>query len=75
VRLKRRDEAKAVLEAEGIPSRVYYPVPLYRQEPFRQEGRFPVCEKASSEVLSLPFCPFITEERQQRVADSLRPFA
>jgi len=54
----KRDELKAGLAKDGIPSMVYYPVPLSLQKAFRSTGfrggEFPVSEMLCSEVLSLP---------------------
>lgn len=54
----RRDALKKGLEALGIPSRIYYPVPLHRQPAFSRYALaglpLPNAEKACQEVLSLP---------------------
>jgi UDP-2-acetamido-2-deoxy-ribo-hexuluronate aminotransferase len=53
-----RDDLKKFLAQEGIPSMIYYPVPLHLQNAFRRpeypEGTFPVTEKLSKIVISLP---------------------
>jgi len=53
-----RDDLKKFLAQEGIPSMIYYPLPLHLQNAFRQteypEGSFPVTEKLSKIVISLP---------------------
>lgn len=72
----RRDAAAAYLGDKGIPTAVYYEKPLTRQTVFasleyRPED-MPVSEKLCREVLSLPFSPYITEEEQRAVAESLR---
>ncbi|WP_100076837.1 DegT/DnrJ/EryC1/StrS family aminotransferase [Chryseobacterium camelliae] len=65
----KRDELQKYLGEKNIPSMVYYPIPLYKQEAFQQyvEGNFrlPVTEKLCSEVISLP----IHTEFDQEVAD------
>ena len=54
----RRDALQKHLAEKGIPSMIYYPVPLYRQEAFKnyvpQDFTLPVIERLSDEVLSLP---------------------
>lgn len=54
----KRDELQKYLGEKNIPSMIYYPLPLYKQEAFRQyveEGfELPVTEKLCSEVISLP---------------------
>jgi len=58
LRKRNRDDLKKFLAQEGIPSMIYYPVPLHLQNAFRQpaypEGSFPVTEKLSKIVISLP---------------------
>ncbi|HEX6224083.1 MAG TPA: DegT/DnrJ/EryC1/StrS family aminotransferase [Chryseolinea sp.] len=53
-----RDEFKSFLNKEGIPTMIYYPLPLHFQKAFRRpgvgEGSFPVTEKLSKVVISLP---------------------
>jgi len=62
----RRDQLQEALLRSGIASAVYYPVPLHRQEVFRdspsRHGAFPVSDHIASRVLSLPMFPEITEE-------------
>ncbi len=54
----KRDHLKALLAEKGIPSMVYYSMPLSIQKAFSQagykKGDFPVTEKLCNEVLSLP---------------------
>lgn len=53
-----RDAFKAYLESKGIPSMIYYPVPLHLQQAYRRdeypEGSFQITERLSETVLSLP---------------------
>lgn len=54
----KRDELQKYLGEKNIPSMIYYPLPLYKQEAFQQyveEGfELPVTEKLCSAVISLP---------------------
>ena len=53
-----RDGLKDYLQAQGIPSMIYYPVPLHMSEAYRlygyNTGDFPNSEHIANEVLSLP---------------------
>ncbi len=75
IRSPRRDEVKKSLEEAGIASAIYYPVPLHLQPCFKDlgysEGDFPVAEKASREVLSLPIFPGMTTEEMERVCSAV----
>ncbi|MDF1694590.1 MAG: DegT/DnrJ/EryC1/StrS family aminotransferase [Saprospiraceae bacterium] len=53
----KRDELKSYLASKGIPSMIYYPIPLYDQEafkPFTEVTSLPITEKLCKQVLSLP---------------------
>ncbi|KAF0184175.1 MAG: aminotransferase DegT/DnrJ/EryC1/StrS family [Nitrospirae bacterium] len=56
-----RDRIQQALKESGIPSVVYYPIPLHMQEAMQpygyREGDFPVSERAARAVLSLPMYP------------------
>lgn len=53
-----RDDFQKYLSGKGIPSMIYYPVPLHLQKAYRRtgfgEGSFPVTENLSKIVISLP---------------------
>jgi dTDP-4-amino-4,6-dideoxygalactose transaminase len=74
----RRDALRKHLEARGIASEIYYPVPLHKQECFRAfnpQAVLPVAEKLAEEVISLPVFPEMTEEEQSAVAGAIVEFA
>ena len=58
LQVEKRDELKAYLEERGVPTMIYYPVPLHFQKAYRKdefsEGSFPVTETLSKTVISLP---------------------
>jgi UDP-2-acetamido-2-deoxy-ribo-hexuluronate aminotransferase len=63
------------LKKQGIPTAVYYPKCLHEQPVFAKlgyaRGDFPISEKASGEVLSLPMHPFLTEADQDMVIKAI----
>jgi UDP-2-acetamido-2-deoxy-ribo-hexuluronate aminotransferase len=75
IRVPNRDRVGERLKAGGIPTAVYYPRCLHEQPVFascgREWGRFPVSERASREVISLPMHPFLAEAEQDRVVAEL----
>ena len=70
-----RDEVQQKLKKRGIPTMVYYPIPLHLQKAFHhwgyQAGDFPISEALSTTVLSLPMHTELTEEQQVYIVDSL----
>ncbi len=72
----RRDRLREKLQAQGISTMVYYPLPLHLQPVYADlgyaPGRLPVTEALSQQVLSLPMFPEITPEEQQQVVYSLK---
>lgn len=73
---KDRDEVRKRLADRGVPSMIYYPIPLHLQRAYRalgyKEGDFPVSERLASTVLSLPMHTELDGEQLQYVADSLK---
>ena len=71
-----RDRLREAMQAKGVSSMVYYPIPLHRQPVYEnlgyQPGQLPHTDIAAAEVLSLPMFPEITPEEQQRVAYALK---
>ncbi len=78
VRVPRRDALRAFLAERGIGTEIYYPVPLHLQECFRhlghRPGDFPESERAAAETLSLPVHPFLAEDQQKWLVDSVAEF-
>jgi len=78
IRKGRRDELKTFLSGQGIPSMIYYPIPLYRQDAFKKyvpEGfELPVTEQLCRSVLSIPMHTELNEDIQKRICDALISF-
>ena len=76
LRVKNRDALQIKLKENGIPTSVFYPIPLHLQECFQylrhQQGDFPISEKASNEVMSIPMNPFLTDDQIDYVINTLR---
>jgi dTDP-4-amino-4,6-dideoxygalactose transaminase len=78
IRLKpgTRDAFAAALKADGVPTAIYYPIPLHLQQAYKQypvgKGGVAVSEKLAAEVISLPMHPYLDEATQGRIIDSVR---
>jgi dTDP-4-amino-4,6-dideoxygalactose transaminase len=73
-----RDELKSYLAENGVPSMVYYPLPLHQQEAYKnlgfQLGDFPVAELLCEKVLSLPIHTEMKPEDQEYIIDTIHAF-
>lgn len=73
-----RDELQQHLAKHGIDSKVHYPIPIHLQESARSLGHvagdFPVTEKLSKRILSLPIYPELTNEQKEAVVKTIRRF-
>ena len=62
-----RDALRDALAEKGIPSMIYYPIPLHLQKAYQdpryKEGDFPVAEKLAASVLSLPMHTELDDEQ------------
>ncbi len=72
----RRDALAAALKADGVPTAVYYPIPLHRQQAYKHypvgAAGVAVSEQLSGEVISLPMHAYLDEPTQSRVIDAVR---
>jgi UDP-2-acetamido-2-deoxy-ribo-hexuluronate aminotransferase len=75
VRVKNRGVIQAKLKDNGIPTAVYYPIPLHLQACFQhlgyKRGDFLISEKLSNEVISLPMNTFLSTQNQKFICDCL----
>lgn len=73
-----RDGLAAHLKAQGVPTAVYYPVPMHVQAPYahfpRGAGGLPVTEAKAETVLALPMHPYLAETDQRTIIDAIRAF-
>ncbi len=76
IKTPRRDAVAAACKAAGVPTAIYYPLPLSRQSGYRRypsaPGGTPVSLRLAEEVVSLPMHPYLDEATQERVAAAVR---
>ena len=74
----RRNELKGYLQNKGIPTMIYYPIPLYKQEAFSKyvnDGYYlNNTEELSENVLSLPIHTEIENSHQDYIIDEVINF-
>jgi dTDP-4-amino-4,6-dideoxygalactose transaminase len=75
IRLPERDRVRQVLGDNGIPTSLCYPLGLHLQEVYKdlgyKVGDLPVCDKASTEALSLPVYPEMKAEHIERITHTI----
>jgi len=78
IQTKRRDELINYLSDHGVETKIHYPIPIHLQKPFRsldyRKGDFPVCEKQSESILTLPIHQHLTEDQLYYVTDLVKRF-
>ncbi|MEJ0044116.1 MAG: DegT/DnrJ/EryC1/StrS family aminotransferase [Rhizomicrobium sp.] len=64
-----RDKLQSDLKAQGIPTAVYYPIPLSKQAGYRDfpGAPTPASERICGAVVSLPMHPYLDGETQERI--------
>ncbi|MEL6659284.1 MAG: DegT/DnrJ/EryC1/StrS family aminotransferase [Bacteroidota bacterium] len=75
----RRDELQAYLKEEGIPSMIYYPVPLYEQKAYQGTAAnniafLPVTDQLCKEVISLPMHSELDEDTLAYISEKVKVF-
>jgi dTDP-4-amino-4,6-dideoxygalactose transaminase len=70
----RRDALAASLKAEGIPTAIYYPIPLHLQQAYKHypvgKGGVAVSARLAGEVISLPMHAYLDAPTQDRIIDA-----
>ena len=78
LRVERRDELQAHLNAHQIGNAIYYPIPIHLQECYDilgyQETDFPAAEQAAAETIALPVYPELTRAQQDDVIETIHAF-
>ncbi len=71
IRVKDRDMMMDKCKKNGVPTGVYYPIPLHMQDVFAYLGYkkddFPVSLAVSKDILALPMSAFLTQEQQDYI--------
>jgi UDP-2-acetamido-2-deoxy-ribo-hexuluronate aminotransferase len=73
-----RDQFKVYLENKGIPTMIYYPVPLHLQHAYARPeypvGSFKITEELSRTVISLPIHTEMNEEQLSYICTTIKEF-
>jgi len=79
VRVGDRDALGEALRERGIGSGIHYPLPLHLQPAYSRlglgDGSFPIAERATAEIISLPMFPEMTDDMVDEVAAAVLEIA
>ncbi len=63
------------LNSQGIPTMVYYKIPIHLQKAYKKygymNGDFPISEYCSENILSLPMHPYLKNSDQNKIIETL----
>ncbi len=75
LRTKDREKVLSFLKERGIPTMIYYPVPMHMQPAYKKyktkNSCFNNCESLSSSVFSIPIHPYLSELQQEYIIENL----
>lgn len=75
IQVANRDALQPLLQAQGVPTAVHYPVPLNLQPAFaglgKTEGSFTVSEAVAKRVMSLPMHPYLADTDMERIVSAV----
>jgi dTDP-4-amino-4,6-dideoxygalactose transaminase len=78
IRTENRDKLREELKSNNITTGIHYPIPLHLQPAYNylgyKEGDFPVTEKASQEILSLPMFAELSEKQIMEICYWVKNF-
>ena len=76
VRVGNRESFMQQLHARGIGCAIHYPVPIHLQQAYTslglKRGSFPITERCSDEIVSLPMFPELTSEQVSSVCEAVK---
>ena len=78
IKTSNRDELQAFLKDRGIPTMIYYPLPMHLQIAYQKYGdgvgSMPVSEALCGEVLALPMHPYMSDETAAQIVSGVKDF-
>ena len=73
-----RSKIMSILSNKSIPSMIYYKLPLHLQTVMKRlgykKGDFPISEKISKHIFSIPMHPYLNNEKQNRIIETLNNY-
>ena len=70
----KRDELKSYLNDKGIPSMIYYPIPIHKQRPYLSRQYLKNTDILCEQVISLPVHTELESSAQDYIIKSVKEF-
>ncbi len=78
IEAKNRDKLRSFLTSKKIPTAIHYPYPIHLLPAFSslqyKKGDFPMTERLSKGIISLPFHQYLTEKDIDYIAEAIKDF-
>lgn len=78
IRTRHRESLRSYLKENGIDTLIHYPLPVHLQEAYKdlqyKAGDFPVAEKLSQEIVSLPIHPNLSEDNTKYISQKIHEY-
>lgn len=78
IKTKERECLKKFLDKKRIETQIEYPIPIHLTNTFSylkyKKGDFPIAEKLSKEILSLPISPFLKDDEIKNITQNIKKF-
>jgi len=76
VKKERRDKLREELKSKGVATGIHYPIPLHLQPAYNylgyKRGDFPITEKASQEIISLPMFAELSDMQIEEIVELIK---
>ena len=73
-----RSKIMSIFSNKSIPSMIYYKLPLHLQTVMKRlgykKGDFPISEKISKHIFSIPMHPYLNKEKQNKIIETLNNY-
>ena len=71
-----REKFQSYLLQNGVPTMIYYPIPLHQQKAYRDYSNksLPVAEKVSKQIISLPIHPEMDLQQMEFIGKKIKNY-
>lgn len=75
IKTDKRDALSSWLNSNGIQTGLHYPKVITKQEAYKEiGGKYPIAEKLTDKIMSLPMCPYMSNGEVEYVSAKINEF-